>query len=124
MCSTGMAAAPESQYRMLDRSYFSGSKSSIMLYIAGTPRNSVAPCLAMLASACCGSKYFIRMPEAPQYSPPTMLVVKPKIWARGRAATPKSFGPRRSMRVVSVMVDSRLRLVRTAPLGKPVVPEV
>jgi hypothetical protein len=93
--------------------------------MVGTPTMIVTPCAAIVASAAAGSNRGSIVTLAPQRTAVFSVTVCPNEWNRGRPPKIISSGVSCS-RVVAVTSALRVRLawVSSAPLGRPVVPDV
>ena len=99
--------------------------ASIAPYIVGTPSKTVTLSRAMTSSALAGSKRGIIVSAAPAWKAVFMPQVMPKTWKSGRQPMTTSSPSRwMSVSVVASWLVWRLSHVSSAPLGRPVVPEV
>ncbi len=122
--STGSEAPPEMHIRRVETSAPDGCWSSAA-YMVGTPSKTVARSRATASRTAPGSNRGIRTREAPLRTAALMVQICPKMWNSGRQPTTTSSGVIRwiSTPLTSVLCR-RPAWVRTAPLGRPVVPEV
>ena len=123
--STGRAAPPDTHSRRLLTSYSpaSGCASSAE-YIVGTPSNTLTRSRWMISSAVPASKRAISDRHAPAAIAALSAHVCPNAWNSGSAPRSTSSGPREKMPVIASTLRRRLAWVSSAPLGRPVVPEV
>ena len=124
--SSGIAEPPEAQVRSDEASMPSDAGwLRIAAYIVGTPCMIVTRSFSMTSIAACGSKRGIRASEAPEIVAALSPTTSPKTWNSGRQPMTMSsevivwmtWAERSALRWMLLWVSS-------APLGRPVVPEV
>ena len=126
MGSTGNGAAPDTQYRMLVRSYlFTSGWFVRAMNMVGTPGNQVGLTSWMVWSTSPGSNCGIRCMATPAARHQTEIRL-PMMWNRGMTRRKESFwAVICGSRLLSISdVYTRLRWASTAPLERPVVPPV
>src|SRR5262249_54440170 len=124
--STGSAAPPETPTRRVETSQRGRSgQARRATYIVGTPSKTVTRPRAINSSAFSGVNRDTRVRRAPTRTAVLRPQVWPKEWNSGRPPKMTSSGPTwtRSVAVTSTL-DTRLAWVSSAPLGRPVVPDV
>ena len=123
--STGSGDPPETPARRCGSSTVPPSAAaSSATYMLGTPAKTVTSSRARISSALAGSKRGSSVTVAPAWTTPLSATVWPKTWKNGRAPNMTSPGARSKRPADSAALARRLWCVRTAPLGRPVVPEV
>ena len=124
--SSGIADPPEAQTRSAEVSMPSDCGwLRIAAYIVGTPCMIVTCSFSITSMAAAGSKRGMRARLAPAIVAALRPTTRPKTWNSGRQPMTMSSGV---ISWIDVAERSALRLmllwVSSAPLGRPVVPEV
>ena len=95
------------------------------MYIVGTPRKIVTRSRATTSSACCGSNFGSSVRQEPPATEAFSAQVWPKEWNSGSPPNSTSSAVlRNSVSTQASVLERRLAKLSSAPLGRPVVPEV